>query len=676
MDKVAGGDHLCGLTIAVCGYFGNVNGKHCTSKRLEDIILKYGGEYTNKVTKETSFLVCSKKSLAGETEKMKAAKEYGVPLIKPSWLIDMGLPSVSTKAEDNTWSSCKGSSDVKTETDDDHQKNVSQGVARGERRERASQMKRKGSKTTSTTTSMAIRSDVNTEHVKLQGDICRGQPTYQIFENRVIGKGTNISIPLDDHCTLPTHQVWVNPDNGLVYDACLNKSDSSTNANKFYRIQVLSDTNSMTFKTWTRWGRVGEKGRSSVLGNGTQGDAIAKFKKKFKDKTGHRWDERSEDPKTEKYTFVERSYDGVPVSDIAVRQSVGNHNLSAKDEAPPTCTLKKPVADLMQLVFDKEQFQKGMSSLKYDATVLPLGKLNLKALTSGFMCLEELATLLGNPYVSKEKMLHETTIISDRYYSIIPHEFGRQVPPRIKNRNMLCNEIELLGTLLGMREANEMMKEVQKPKDSIHPVDRQFQCLDLQEMTPLRPNSTEFTNIERYLHGSCGATHDMNYDIRNIFRVKRNGEPESSGVLDASKANSDRRLLWHGSRVTNYAGILRQGLRIAPPEAPKTGYMFGKGIYLADMSSKSAGYCYHEEYGGDALLLLCEAELGDPFLELTDADSNAAENAKRRGMCSTKGVGRTGPGRWIDASIIHKKLKGVKMTLKAWSTMGGAKSGV
>lgn len=35
-------------------------------------------------------------------------------------------------------------------------------------------------------------------------------------------------------------------------------------------------------------------------------------------------------------------------------------------------------------------------------------------------------------------------------------------------------------------------------------------------------------------------------------------------------------LLWHGSRVSNFVGILSQGLRIAPPEAPVSGYMFGK----------------------------------------------------------------------------------------------------
>ncbi len=36
-----------------------------------------------------------------------------------------------------------------------------------------------------------------------------------------------------------------------------------------------------------------------------------------------------------------------------------------------------------------------------------------------------------------------------------------------------------------------------------------------------------------------------------------------------------RQLLWHGSRLSNWVGILSQGLRVAPPEAPVTGYMVG-----------------------------------------------------------------------------------------------------
>lgn len=48
------------------------------------------------------------------------------------------------------------------------------------------------------------------------------------------------------------------------------------------------------------------------------------------------------------------------------------------------------------------------------------------------------------------------------------------------------------------------------------------------------------------------------------------------------------------------------GLRIAPPEAPVTGYMFGKGVYFADMFSKSANYCYANTGANDGVLLLCE----------------------------------------------------------------------
>jgi hypothetical protein len=39
-------------------------------------------------------------------------------------------------------------------------------------------------------------------------------------------------------------------------------------------------------------------------------------------------------------------------------------------------------------------------------------------------------------------------------------------------------------------------------------------------------------------------------------------------LLLGAAQNPNRQLLWHGSRTTNYLGILSQGLRIAPPEAP------------------------------------------------------------------------------------------------------------
>ena len=58
--------------------------------------------------------------------------------------------------------------------------------------------------------------------------------------------------------------------------------------------------------------------------------------------------------------------------------------------------------------------------------------------------------------------------------------------------------------------------------------------------------------------------------------------------------------------------ILAGGLRIAPPEAPVSGYAFGKGVYFADMASKSLGYTRNS---GDtsAFLFLCEVAVGRCF---------------------------------------------------------------
>ena len=96
-------------------------------------------------------------------------------------------------------------------------------------------------------------------------------------------------------------------------------------------------------------------------------------------------------------------------------------------------------------------------------------------------------------------------------------------------------------------------------------------------------------------------------------------------------------LLFHGSRLSNWAGILSQGLRIAPPEAPVTGYMFGKGVYFADMSSKSANYCFANRSNPYGLLLLCEVALGQSR-SLFNADYKAGKLPK--GKHSVKGCGR------------------------------------
>ena len=90
--------------------------------------------------------------------------------------------------------------------------------------------------------------------------------------------------------------------------------------------------------------------------------------------------------------------------------------------------------------------------------------------------------------------------------------------------------------------------------------------------------------------------------------------------------------------MTNFIGILSQGMRIAPPEAPPAGYMFGKGIYFADMFAKSAGYT-HTNCSKSKMMLLCEVALGasKKCLEAEYVESLPA------GVHSVHGCGSRGP---------------------------------
>lgn len=69
------------------------------------------------------------------------------------------------------------------------------------------------------------------------------------------------------------------------------------------------------------------------------------------------------------------------------------------------------------------------------------------------------------------------------------------------------------------------------------------------------------------MRNTHAATHSSySLEIVDLFEVEREDE-----VKRYKSELNNKMLLWHGSRLTNWVGILSQGLRIAPPEAPVTG---------------------------------------------------------------------------------------------------------
>jgi poly [ADP-ribose] polymerase len=77
-------------------------------------------------------------------------------------------------------------------------------------------------------------------------------------------------------------------------------------------------------------------------------------------------------------------------------------------------------------------------------------------------------------------------------------------------------------------------------------------------MDTLDHKSDEFKRILEYVANTHAATHS-NYKliVEDVFKVRRDGEDKR---YEAFKKLHNRKLLWHGSRLTNFAGILSQGL--------------------------------------------------------------------------------------------------------------------
>ncbi|KAF1988038.1 poly-ribose polymerase [Aulographum hederae CBS 113979] len=462
-------------------------------------------------------------------------------------------------------------------------------------------------------------------------------------------------------------KVYIDGD-GMIYDVSMNQTNIGNNNNKYYHLQLLEKDGGKTYYTHTRWGRVGDSGQVRTVGPIPFESALKEFEKKFKEKSGHKWEDRGEEPKPKKYTYLEKNYESDD-EDTTDTKNVKDEEEEVAPIAQPKSTLPVPTQRLMELIFNQNHFNSVLESMGYNANKLPLGKLGENTLKKGFEHLKELANLIAQPSLAETKyeMSQSDAIqeFSNRYYSTIPHIFGHRRPPMIDHDGILRQEVSMLDTLSTMNVANEIMKASNNKKtdaESINIIDQRFNSLQMNEMTPLLHKSKEFKNLADYLVKSAGQTHGIEYSVQDIFRIERQGENDRFEKSEyANIKNKNRRLLWHGSRTTNFGGILSQGLRIAPPEAPVNGYAFGKGIYCADASTKSANYCLSGQSNNTGLLLLCEVELGDPMYEIPTGNSNAQSDCKKNGSIATLGVGRTVPLGWRDAGCVHNKLKGVLM---------------
>ena len=142
----------------------------------------------------------------------------------------------------------------------------------------------------------------------------------------------------------------------------------------------------------------------------------------------------------------------------------------------------------------------------------------------------------------------------------------------------------------------------------LHPLDRHYRALKA-TLEPIPHDSHEFSLIRDYLLRTHAPTHsDYALELIDVVKVSREGEAaryqqavdrvyvDIESAIKAEKEGKrardedvqdrlNRKLLWHGTRTANVAGILKSGLKISPVGSIITGKLFGEGIYMGTFIS-------------------------------------------------------------------------------------------
>ncbi|XP_061481007.1 poly [ADP-ribose] polymerase 1 [Rhineura floridana] len=407
---------------------------------------------------------------------------------------------------------------------------------------------------------------------------------------------------------------------GKIFSATLGLVDIVKGTNSYYKLQLLEDDREIRYWVFRSWGRVGTViGSNKLEQMPSKEEAIEHFLNLYEEKTGNSWHSKNFTKYPKKFYPLEIDYGQ---DEEAVKRLTVSAGTKSK--------LPKAVQDLIKMIFDVESMKKAMVEFEIDLQKMPLGKLSKRQIQSAYSILNEVQQAVSDGG-SDSQILD----LSNRFYTLIPHDFGMKKPPLLNNLDYIKSKVEMLDNLLDIEVAYSLLRSGGQDGDK-DPIDVNYEKLKT-DIKVVDKDSEEAKIIKQYVKNTHASTHNA-YDLKvmEIFKIEREGEVQRYKPF---RELHNRQLLWHGSRTTNFAGIFSQGLRIAPPEAPVTGYMFGKGIYFADMVSKSANYCHPSQTDPIGLILLGEVALGNMY-EM----KNASHITKLpKGKHSVKGLGKTAP---------------------------------
>ncbi|KAG8123340.1 putative Poly [ADP-ribose] polymerase protein [Naja naja] len=324
---------------------------------------------------------------------------------------------------------------------------------------------------------------------------------------------------------------------GKIFSATLGLVDIVQGTNSYYKLQLLEDDRETRYWVFRSWGRVGTSiGSNKLEKMPSKEEAVEHFLDLYEEKTGNSWHSKNFTKYPKKFYPLEIDYGQ---DEEAVKKLTVSAGTKSK--------LPKAVQDLIKMIFDIESMKKAMVEFEIDLQKMPLGKLSERQIQSAYSILNEVQQAVSDGGTDSQIL-----DLSNRFYTLIPHDFGMKKPPLLNNLDYIKTKVEMLDNLLDIEVAYSLLRSGGQDGDK-DPIDVNYEKLKT-NIQVVDKDSEEAKIIKQYVKNTHASTHNA-YDLKvmEIFKIERDGEYQR---YEPFRDLHNRQLLWHGSRTTNFAGIL------------------------------------------------------------------------------------------------------------------------
>ena len=414
---------------------------------------------------------------------------------------------------------------------------------------------------------------------------------------------------------MTANRVWRNGDSGqpaypadfeVVQKAVLQATDIRSNHNKYYALELHAvgggaapSSAELPCRLFTHYGRTDDleanpdSGQKECRYFASLAEAQAAYGSIYREKTNPRKGYREVSLASTKIGSAKArgtsagEVDAKTLEKLAKAKAEADAKAGKEPEKPKSLNLHPGVQDLVRYIYSEATTALTTTvaaKITANGIETPLGILTVGQIEKGEAILAEMYQLFQKKPKNLQQKLEE---LSGEFYTVIPHRIGR-------TRDAIAAAVIGTNEAFGQKqETLQLMKDMLQVNGDGGSVlyDAQIDAQYLSLKADVRWVDREHPTYRQVAdHIVNSQVKSKSVKVQNVYEVRRPGEWEQfRGDL------GNDRLLFHGSRIQNWVGILSRGI-LMPKIVVTMGVQrtdagwLGSGIYFGDAACTSCFY--------------------------------------------------------------------------------------